>query len=178
MIRILVCSAMATARLIELLMSRRNIRSEPDGREGEWSRRSYPAMVTLHTVVIGGTALLGRSKPQFGWVALLLAVQPLRWWILSTLNKRWNARGRVPRNMAVATNGPYAFVRHPNYTVVVLELLALPAAFGLNRLAAVAAASNAVLLSIRIREEEQLLVELPGYREHFADRRRFLPWLF
>ena len=80
--------------------------------------------------------------------------------------------------MAVATNGPYAFVRHPNYTVVVLELLALPAAFGLNRLAAVAAASNAVLLSIRIREEEQLLVELPGYREHFADRRRFLPWLF
>jgi methyltransferase len=177
-IRVLVCSLMAAARLVELRVSNRNIGSQPDSREGNWSRRSFPAMVALHTAVMGGTALLGPQKPRFRWLALLLAVQPLRWWVLTTLGKRWNARGAVPCQMEPATNGPYAFVRHPNYSVVALELFALPAAFGLARLATVATACNAALLSVRIREEEALLFQLPGYAEHFGDKPRFIPGVF
>jgi methyltransferase len=135
-------------------------------------------MVALHTAVIGGTALLGRRKPRLVWLALLLAVQPLRWWVLSTLGKRWNARGVVPNYMELATDGPYAHVRHPNYSVVAVELLALPAAFGLDRLAAIATVSNAGLLALRVRDEEALLFGLPGYAEHFDDKPRFLPGLF
>jgi len=169
---------MATARLGELRMSNRNITSQASSREGDWSRRSYPAMVALHTAVIGGTALLGTRKPRFAWLALLLAVQPLRWWVLSTLGERWNARGVVPNHLELATNGPYAYVRHPNYSVVIVELLALPAAFGLNRLAAVATVCNAALLGLRVHDEEALLFELPGYAEHFGDKPRFVPGLF
>jgi len=177
-IRVLVCGLMATARLVELRMSNHNIGSKPESREGNWSRRLFPAMVALHTAVIGGTALLGTKKPRFGWLAFLIAVQPLRWWVLATLDERWNARGAVPRHMELATNGPYAFVRHPNYSVVAVELVALPAAFGLNRLATLATVSNAALLTLRIREEEALLFELPGYAEHFGDKPRFLPGVF
>ena len=168
---------MATARLGELRMSKQNVTAQADGREGIWSRRSYPAMVALHTAVIGGTALFGTRKPRFAWLALLLAVQPLRWWVLSTLGKRWNARGVVPEQMELATGGPYSYVRHPNYSVVFVELLALPAAFGLNRLAAIAALSNAALFTLRVRDEEALLFELPGYAEHFGNKPRFLPGL-
>lgn len=178
MIRLLICGFMAAARLAELRMSRRNIASQAGAREGEWSRRSYPAMVALHTAVIGGTALLGAKKPRFLWLALLLAVQPLRWWVLSTLAERWTARGVVARQLDVATTGPYAAVRHPNYTVVAIELLALPAAFGLNDLATLATAGNAALLTLRIRDEEALLFELPAYAAHFRDKPRFLPGLF
>ena len=178
MIRVLICGLMASARLVELRMSNGNIGSQAESREGNWSRRLFPAMAALHATVIGGTALLGAKEVRFGWLALLLAVQPLRWWVLATLGRRWNARGAVPRRMELATNGPYAFVRHPNYSVVAVELLALPAAFGLNRLATVATVSNAALLTVRIREEEALLFELPGYADHFGDKPRFLPGVF
>jgi methyltransferase len=130
-----------------------------------------------HTAVIGGTLLFG-SLLQPGWFLALLADQPLRAWTLSTLGHRWNARGAVPVSVAVATDGPYAYVRHPNYSVIVVELLALPMAFGLPRLALGASAFNACLLALRIHDEERLLFELPGYREHFGRRPRFLPGLF
>jgi methyltransferase len=175
MIRILICGLMATARLVELRISKRNIASQLDRREGGWSRGSFPAMVAMHTVVIGGTALLGTRKTHYGWLALLLGVQPLRWWVLNTLGKRWTVRGAVPREMEIETTGPYAYVRHPNYAVVAVELATLPAAFGLNQLAVLATIANAALLTLRIHDEEALLFELPGYAEHFSDKPRFVP---
>ena len=69
-------------------------------------------------------------------------------------------------------------VRHPNYLVVSVELAALPLAFGLPGLAAVATAANTALLVPRIREEERALMTFPEYRAHFAARRRFVPYLF
>jgi methyltransferase len=174
-IRLAICGLMAAARLLELRISRRNIETQPDRREGRMSRRSFPAMVALHTAVIGGTALLGRGRPRPVWLLLLLAVQPLRLWVLTTLGHRWTARGSVPRSMEVETEGPYAYVRHPNYAVVAVELASLPAAFGLNGLAASTSVANAALLWVRIRDEEALLFQLPGYGDHFADKARFIP---
>ncbi|HXH20961.1 MAG TPA: isoprenylcysteine carboxylmethyltransferase family protein [Dehalococcoidia bacterium] len=146
-------------------------------REGPWSRRTYPLIVLLHTAVIGGTLALG-GKVRLPWLAAFLALQPIRFWVLWTLGDRWNTRAVVPEGLVVATEGPYAFVRHPNYAIVAGELAALPAAFGLGRLAAAATAINAVLLTLRIREEEALLLAAESYREHFADKPRFLPGLF
>jgi methyltransferase len=168
---------MAVARLVELRYSGRNIRSQSQASEGETSRRSYPLILLLHTLVIGGTLLRGSPRPRWGWLLLLLAVQPLRLWVLATLGARWNARGVVPQAMDVCTEGPYAFVRHPNYSVVAIELASLPAAFGLGRFAVAASLVNAALLTLRVRDEEALLLQLPGYREHFATKPRFLPFL-
>jgi methyltransferase len=145
--------------------------------EGEWSRRTFPLIVALHAAVIGATFSLGSNRPRKLWLAALLAVQPLRAWVLVTLGRRWNARAAVPLTMEIATEGPYAFVRHPNYAVVAVELFSLPAAFGLWRLAAAATVVNAALLGPRIREEEALLAQLPGYREQFEGKRRFVPGL-
>jgi methyltransferase len=178
LIRLLVCALMGAARLAELAYSRRNIGAAGETVEGVWTRRTYPLIMLLHTLVIGGTAFLGGNRPRMPWLVLLLVAQPLRVWTIATLRERWNARAAVPRSMEVATNGPYAFVRHPNYLVVAVELATLPLAFGLSRLALFASASNGVLLAGRIREEEEALFRLPGYREHFQDRKRFLPFVF
>ena len=109
---------------------------------------------------------------------MLLAVQPLRAWVLLTLGRRWNARGAVPADAEVETRGPYAHIRHPNYAVVIVELLALPMAFGCRRLALIVTIANAALLAIRIRDEERALMELPGYRAHFGRRKRLVPGVF
>ena len=167
---------MAAARLVELVISRRNVSSFSDTREGMRSRQTFPLIVLVHTAVIAGTFILGR-KTHGPWLLLLLAVQPLRLWTLLTLGERWNARGAVPGSMRVATDGPYAHVRNPNYSVVAVELWSLPMAFGLLRLAVGASLFNALLLTLRIRDEEALLFELPGYAEHFAGKPRFIPGL-
>ncbi len=176
--RLLVCGYMAGARLAELAYSRRNIGSFDASEEGQWSRRTFPLIVALHTAVIGSTALVGSRRPKWPLLAGLIAAQGVRVWTLLTLGRRWNARAAVPAAMEVATGGPYAYVRHPNYAVVAVELFCLPAAFGLTRAAAAASLANAALLAARIREEEALLSRLPGYQEHFADKPRFLPGLF
>ena len=178
MIRIALCALMAAARLGELAYSKRNVRRYGGGVEGRWTRGTYPLVVLVHTVVLAGTGLRGRRRPGVPWLAALLAVQPLRAWVLVTLGDRWNARATVPASMTVATRGPYHWVRHPNYTVVVVELLALPMAFGLGALAMTAGVVNAVLLAGRIREEEAALMRLPGYREHFESKARFIPGVF
>lgn len=178
LIRLLVCAAMGAARLLELAYSRRNIASAGPTTEGRWSRRTYPLMVALHTATILLTAVRGSSRPSWPFLVALFAVQPLRIWVIRTLGPRWNTRAAVPGSMSVETGGPYRFVRHPNYTVVAVELAALPLAFRLPGLALVASLANAALLSLRIPEEERLLERLPGYVDHFGHRPRFIPGLF
>lgn len=63
-------------------------------------------------------------------------------------SKYARAVGAVPRFVEIETRGPYAFVRHPNYLVVRVALLALPLAFGLSRSAAIAAIVNVGLLAL------------------------------
>lgn len=176
-LRLLVCGCMAAARLVELGISRRNVGSSGPAREGTWSRRTFPLVVALHGGVIWGTLLTG-GRPRPRWLALLLLVQPLRFWVISTLGRRWNARGAVADSIIIETGGPYAYVRHPNYAVIGIELFSLPAGFGALRLAVTGSALNALLIAIRVGEEEALLSELPGYREHFDGKARFLPGVF
>jgi methyltransferase len=174
LIRLLVCGYMGAARLTELAYSRRNLKSFDETTEGHLSRRTYPLIVALHTAVIGGTALFG-GRPKLPWLLPLFLAQPVRAWVLATLGRRWNTRAAVPSAMAIETGGPYQYLRHPNYTVVAIELWCLPAAFGLGRLAVAATAANAALLAARIPEEEALLSRLPGYEGHFAGKPRFIP---
>lgn len=175
--RLLACGYMGAARLAELAYSQRNLEHAGTVREGSASRQVYPLIVALHAVVIVLTALRG-GKPRRGWLVLLLAVQPVRAWVLLTLRERWNARGAVPGALEVETGGPYAYVRHPNYAVVIAELFLLPMAFRMRRLAFWATVANAGLLAVRIRDEEALLREAPAWSEHFETKKRFVPRVF
>ena len=172
--RVAVCGGMAAMRLVELAFSRRNIDANGAADESAASRRVYPMIVAVHTLAIAGTALFGRRRRVLP-LALLLALQPLRLWVLLTLGRRWNARGAVPNDLRIETGGPYAYVRHPNYAIVIGELALLPLAFGLPRLAAFVSLANGALLTVRIREEERALAAAPGWREHFGRKRRFVP---
>ena len=55
--------------------------------------------------------------------------------------------------------GPYRWLKHPNYWIVVGEIALLPAAFGAYAVAAVFSILNAVLLLYRVRVEEGALTE-------------------
>ena len=53
--------------------------------------------------------------------------------------------------------GPYRFLNHPNYFVVIGEIAVLPLVFGLWQVALLFSALNAAVLWVRIRAENEAL---------------------
>jgi methyltransferase len=53
--------------------------------------------------------------------------------------------------------GPYRWLRHPNYAVVVAEIAVVPLALGLPLFALLFSAANAALLAYRIGVENRAL---------------------
>src|SRR3954467_5974702 len=102
--------------------------------------------------------MFGRDQPvNGGFLLLYLALQGFRFWVMWTLGSRWTTRIIVLEGAPLVSHGPYRFLSHPNYAVVIGEIAVLPLAFGLPVYAAVFTVLNAVMLGVRIREEERAL---------------------
>ncbi len=70
------------------------------------------------------------------------------------------------RDHKVITTGPYAYVRHPMYTVVIILMFAVPIALG-SRYALIISLFLMVLLIVRTYLEDRTLhAELAGYTEY------------
>jgi methyltransferase len=126
----------------------------------------YPWMVALHSTFllscVAEVWLLDRPwRPLIAAVAMLVlgAALTLRWWTLATLGDRWTTRVMVVPGENLVTSGPYRWLRHPNYLVVVMEIAAIPTVHCAWLTGAVFTFANLVLLSQRIRIEERALDE-------------------
>jgi methyltransferase len=151
-------------RLVELRLSNRNAQWSFAQGAREYGQGHYRFMTVFHTAFlvccVAEPWLLHRPFPfPWGFVALGLAVgaQLLRYWAISTLGQRWNTRVIVVPGLKPITGGPYRFHQHPNYVAVVLELLVLPLVHGAWLTALVFTIGNGVLLSVRIKVEEEAL---------------------
>ena len=101
---------------------------------------------------------LALNRPIDGfWLACFIAIEILRVWVLATLGPRWTTRIIVLPQAPLIRRGPYRFINHPNYLVVVLEIAVLPLVFGLWQVALLFTLLNAAVLSVRIRAENRAL---------------------
>jgi methyltransferase len=151
---------------MELVLSRRNERILRARGAIERGQGHYPLIVAMHTSWLVSTfvegALRGPDFPAF-WpvpLALCLLVQPLRYWAIFSLSENWNTRILVVPGAQLVRRGPYRYFGHPNYVVVVVEILTFPLIFGAWITALVFSVLNAILLSVRIKEENRALAEL------------------
>ena len=80
-----------------------------------------------------------------------------RLWVIRTLGPRWTTRIIILPGAPLVTGGPYRWLRHPNYAIVVAEIALLPIAFGLEGVAIVFTFLNALALTVRLRAEERAL---------------------
>lgn len=146
------------ARLGELWLSARNTAALRARGAAEIGAAHYPAIVALHAAWLGGLWWLGWDRPlDPGWLAVFVALQGLRAWVLMSLGHRWTTRVIVLPGAPLVTGGPYRFLAHPNYAVVVGEIAVLPLCLGLPWFAVAFSVANAVLLAIRIRVENGAL---------------------
>ena len=158
-------------RVVELVVSLRNVRWSLERGGVEHGSGHYPFMVALHTGLLVGALLEVHLVPRvvqpwLAWpmLALVVSAQALRWWCIRTLGPRWNTRIVVVPGLPLVTGGPYRWFRHPNYVAVVVEGVALPLVGSAWITAAVFTALNLPLLAVRIRAEDAALATLPGGR--------------
>lgn len=172
---VVLIALVAFERLVELVITKRNI-SRMLARGGiELGRGHYPVMVVLHTAFLVLAPLevfwLDRAfLPWLGWpmLALLAATMIVRYWAIVSLGDRWATRVVVVPGEAAVRRGPYRFLKHPNYLVVVIEILALPLVHTAWLTAVTFTLGNALLLRTRIRVEEEALREHGDYQRVFA----------
>ena len=178
----LILGATGLMRLVELVVSVRRIRERPDDLVAE--PKLFPAMALLHGGLVfaplAEVLWLERVWSPFvaGVAALTLVLATvLRVWTLRTIGFSWNVRVVTPPPDGIATTGPYRWIRHPNYLVVILEIAALPMLHGAWISAIVLSLINAAVLSVRIPTEEAILMQVPAWRAWFADKSRLIPGL-
>lgn len=158
---ILLLAFVTVERVAELFLARRNtVRLLARGGI-EHSARHYPIIVALHTLWLLGLWALAWDQPvSLVWLLAFAILQALRFWVLVTLQGRWTTRIITIPNETLIRRGPYRFVSHPNYVVVICEIAVLPMAFGLWEFALVFSILNAAILSVRIRAENKALAEI------------------
>ena len=162
----------------ELIAERGKVRSDTKG----WDKllagavSFYMPLITL--IVCGLDARFGWSaQPVLGVQAVALVVLVLgyalvSWAIVSNQFFSGTVRIQAERGHAVATSGPYRYVRHPGYSGMMAFTLALPFLLG-SYWALVPAAINLGLFVLRTALEDRTLqAELPGYTD-YASRTRY-----
>ena len=172
----------AGQRLIEAIVSANRARRTPGAVVAEgWV---FPMMVAVHLGLVSAPLLeVLLLERLFDWrvagpaIVVLLLATLLRVWVLRTLGAAWNVRVIPPGDDAIVTSGPYRWVRHPNYSVVILEVAALPLLHSAWISALVLSALNGLVLARRINVEEAMLARSERWRTAMASRPRLVPRL-
>lgn len=178
-------AAVGLLRLVELRISRKHQERMLTRGAIRVREPHFKWIVAVHTGVLVGAALevalLHRpflpllAAPMF---ALFLASNLMRLWAVRALGDLWSVEVMDSTRIGVVTNGPFRFVRHPNYTGVILEMISLPLIHTAWITALATSAAYSVTLSMRIRAEENVLMANPEYRAAMGHKPRFLPGLF
>ncbi len=169
-------------RVVELRISRTNQKDMIARGAARVSEPHFQWMVVVHTAVLIGAAaeVIFLRRPLIPALAipmtiLFLLSNALRWWVIRTLRSHWNVQIVNSAPLGVVSDGPYRWVRHPNYAAVFVELIALPLIYTAWISALVAAIGNGLVLHSRLAVEDRMLLSDASYRAAMGNKPRFLP---
>jgi methyltransferase len=154
----LILALVTLQRLGELLLAERNTRRLLAKGAREVARGHYPYIVAVHAGWLAALWLLGPGPP-IHVIPLIIygALQVARVWVLATLGERWTTRIIILPGAPLVRHGPYRWFDHPNYLIVIGEIAVLPLVFGLPVVAGFFSVLNAIVLWVRLREENEAL---------------------
>jgi protein-S-isoprenylcysteine O-methyltransferase Ste14 len=125
-------------------------------------------------------ASLFAPPPALGWMAAALTVigTGLAIWARVFLGRNWSPRPAVKEQHELVTTGPYAYVRHPIYSGMLLAILGTAltgTVFGIGVLV-----FASIIFFSRIGKEETIMLELfPNeYPVYQARTKRLVPFVW
>ncbi len=148
-------------RVAELIYSKNNEKWLLKMGAIEYGKEHYPFMILLHVSFLCSLVLeyMLRSDGTYSNFILVsyFLLLACKFWVLYSLGKFWNTKiFRIPNGSLIAT-GLYKFIKHPNYVIVVCEIVLIPLAFHLYYTALLFSILNLVMLYVRINEENKVL---------------------
>lgn len=144
-------------RLGELWLARRNTARLMARGAREVGAEHYPLIVALHASWIAALLIFGwQAEVSLVWLAVYVVLQAFRVWILASLGARWTTR-IIILDEPLVRRGPYKFVSHPNYMLVVAEIFVTPMVLGLIWVALLFTVLNGAMLAVRISKESAAL---------------------
>ena len=159
--------AVALQRLGELLHSYLNTKQLLAKGGTEVGQSHYPVMIAIHTgwlVTMAAFAVLADTASTADliiWplIGLYGLVQVGRFWVLYSLGRYWSTKVIDIPEAPLIRKGPYRWIKHPNYLIVVLEVALLPMALQMWGTALIFSILNAGILAWRIHLENQALLK-------------------
>jgi methyltransferase len=179
---LLVVAAVAMLRFAELAISARNRRALAAGGATSVYEPHFKWMALLHTAILVGAIVevVALRRPFIPALAgpalgLLVAATWTRWWVMQTLGEHWNVGVMDSTRQGVVDTGPYRWVRHPNYTAVFVELVALPLVHTAWITATAGAIAHLYVLRARVAAEDRVLLASPDYVGRMGKKPSFFP---
>ena len=118
------------------------------------------------------------SQPFFlAGLFILLFCQSVRFQTIKMLGTYWTHLPISFRHQKIVTDGPYNYLRHPNYLVVIIELALVPLLAGLYWSAIIFSLLNLLFITRRITIEERALSHLKEY-QRIKMKKKLIPLLF
>ncbi|CAN5437091.1 alkylpyrone methyltransferase [soil metagenome] len=166
---VITISVVIIQRLTELIISKKNEKWLLSNGAVEFGASHYKYIVIMHTcfflsliIEFWYSSASKNMNSEFNTFNLLFLVffiilQFGRVWVLVSLGSFWNTKIFRIVGVQLINRGPYRYFKHPNYIVVCLEILILPLVFNLYFTAVVFTILNALILSVRIKEESRAL---------------------
>ncbi|MCY7762205.1 isoprenylcysteine carboxyl methyltransferase family protein [Bacillus spizizenii] len=161
----LLIAILIAQRAAEMAVARQNEQKVKKQGAIEFGESHYPYIISMHILFflsLIAEVLLMNKQPSSWWIgiaAAILIVQAVRYWALCSLGAYWNTKILVVPGAELVKKGPYKWMKHPNYTVVILEILLIPLLYQAYVTMCLFSIVNAVLLTVRIRTEDKALEE-------------------
>ncbi len=129
---------------------------EPAGDVYRLMRVVYPlAFLTM----LGEGVMRGGPPPSVAaaGVVIFAAAKALKWWAILSLGPAWTFRVVVVPGARLVTQGPYKWLRHPNYAGVIGELAGVALIAGAPVFGVAAVTVFGLLIAKRIAVEDRAL---------------------
>jgi methyltransferase len=146
-------------RLFELIIAKRNEKWARSRGAVEFGQNHYPYIIVLHTAFIISVITEYFYKGgdlNYTFLFIFFVLILFKVWVIASLGNYWNTKIlRIPGS-AFIKKGPYKLIKHPNYFIVVCEIIIIPMVFNLFITAIVFSILNAIMLTVRISEEDKV----------------------
>lgn len=148
-------------RIGELIHSKRNEIWLLQNGAVEYGQKHYPFIVALHASFFISLIVEYYAQPTSFYSPLILFFYLLliafKFWVVLSLGKFWNTKIFHISGVPLQKKGLYKYIKHPNYVIVVAEILIIPLVFHLYITAILFSLLNAAMLYVRISAENKVL---------------------
>jgi len=151
-------------RLLEMRLGKRHLAVLKSKLLVPLDQREARGMLVLHAgwfvALIVEHFLHGQLTQGLWWYGglfLLVLCQGVRLWTMRALGVYWVPWPVSFRGQKLVKRGPYRYLKHPNYLIVIVEFLVVPVLGGCRVVLIVGSILNGLFLLKRIEREERAL---------------------